>query len=203
MINKNILIIISVIIVLTILWWVYFHNKQFDIKSFQPHNPLITYIILGSIIIVVVSIWWYRNNEHFDNNIMLPKNQLVPQLTEPTTYDPITGTIMTSPDFIPNYIEPAWSTKPSSDNQNIEKNNIMEFATNLGNDTMAFNRCSKACCSKQYPLPFHLPIDKDLQNNINDFVPSRFTCNNNWEDTGCLCMTKKQSDNLAERGNNN
>jgi hypothetical protein len=62
--------------------------------------------------------------------------------------------------------------------------------------------CSKACCSPQYPPPFEIPIDEWLAKNIDKYVPSRYTCNNSWEDTGCLCMTDKQREYLEGRGNN-
>jgi len=148
------------------------------------------------IIMVIIIVWWFgSNNENFANNQILPANPMVPHLDGPTQYDPTTGTIMTSPDFIPQHIEPAWSNKPSNDNQKV---GAVDSASDLGENTMAFNKCSKSCCSPQYPLPFNLPVDKE----ITGFVPSRFTCNNHWEDAGCLCLTKNQSDNLAQRGGN-
>jgi hypothetical protein len=160
-------------------------------------------IFVAVVIIVVISIilWQnYDNAEKFNNNIVLPQN---PQFTGPTHYDPTTGTMMTSPDFIPQHIESAWGDK-STDSQKIEFQKVGSFesATNLGKDTLAFNKCNKSCCSKQYPLPFNLPVDKEIAENMKDFVPSRFTCNNHWEDTGCLCITQNQSNMLANRGNN-
>ena len=168
--------------------------------------------IIVIIVVVIILIWWFSSgNEKFANNVILPENPLVPQFTGPTHYDPTTSTIMTSPNFIPQHIEsawkhvePSWSNKPSADNQKVEFEKVGAFdsATDLGKDTMAFNKCSKSCCSKQYPLPFNLTVDKEVDANIKDFVPSRFTCNNYWEDAGCLCITKNQSDNLAQRGGN-
>jgi hypothetical protein len=170
--------------------------------------------ILVVIVAVIILVWWVNqssNNEAFNDNTILPNNPLVPQFTGPTHYDPQTGTMMTSPDFIPQniesaweHVEPAWSTSPSSEHQKSDFDKIGAFdsATDLGKNTMAFNMCSKSCCSKQYPLPFKMPVNPEVAENIKDFVPSRFTCNNYWEDAGCLCITKDQSDNLAQRGGN-
>jgi len=35
-----------------------------------------------------------------------------------------------------------------------------------------------------------------------EFVPSPYSCNNAWQDSGCVCMTKNQKDFLASRGGN-
>ena len=171
----------------------------------MPEGNLTNVIVV--IIVVIIILWWWNgsSSESFVNeNIILPDNPLVPQISGPTQYDPQTGTMMTSPDFIPQHIEPAWSEKQSTDYQapDLSKVYSMDTATNLGKDTMAFNMCSKSCCSKQYPVPFEMPVNPEVAANMKDFVPSRFTCNNYWEDAGCLCITGKQSDNLANRGGN-
>lgn len=62
--------------------------------------------------------------------------------------------------------------------------------------------CSKSCCSPQYPVPFSLPTDKMVCDSNEKYVPSGITCNNGWQDTGCLCMTEEQSIFLATRGQN-
>lgn len=71
-----------------------------------------------------------------------------------------------------------------------------------GNSGLGFNMCSKSCCSPQYPPPFHVPVDPLVCNSKDEFVPSSYTCNNGWQDSGCLCMTKKQSKFLGSRGGN-
>ena len=47
----------------------------------------------------------------------------------PTLYDPATGTMMTSPDFIPQHVESAWSNKPSTDNQQVEFEKVARAQT--------------------------------------------------------------------------
>ena len=62
--------------------------------------------------------------------------------------------------------------------------------------------CSKSCCTDQYPLPFEMPDDKLIKNSGIKYVQTNYTCNNGFQDTGCLCMTKEQSDFLKSRGRN-
>lgn len=78
------------------------------------------------------------------------------------------------------------------------------FIPDGGNGTLGLtsNLCSKSCCFPQYPLPFEMPVDPLLCNSEEEFVPSSYTCNNGIQDTGCLCMTKEQSQFLGRRGGN-
>lgn len=62
--------------------------------------------------------------------------------------------------------------------------------------------CSKSCCTEQYPLPFELPDDKLVKASGLDYVQTSYTCNNGFQDTGCVCMTKKQAEFLGSRGLN-
>lgn len=64
------------------------------------------------------------------------------------------------------------------------------------------NICSKACCSAQYPPPFNLKHDPYICKNKDKFVPNNMMCNNSWQDSGCLCLTKKQAAHLINRGGN-
>lgn len=71
-----------------------------------------------------------------------------------------------------------------------------------GNLGLQYNMCSKSCCSSQWPTPFSLPTDPLICNNKDKFMPSPYYCNNGWQDSGCLCLTKPQYANLMNRGNN-
>jgi hypothetical protein len=186
----------------------------------MPHDKTVGIVVV--VIIIVLLIWWYNtspsNNESFvqqktleqvmQDQGVLPGNVLVPKMAQPVHYDPNTMSMMTSPDFIPSSIEPAWSVDVDSDSQIYDKPefnsvlNAIDTATNLGDKTLAYNHCSKSCCSKQYPLPFKLAANKEIVNNADDFVPSSYTCNNQWEDSGCLCMNKKQSALLQTHAGN-
>lgn len=73
---------------------------------------------------------------------------------------------------------------------------------NGGKSGLHTNLCSKACCSSQYPLPFNLKFEQSVCENKNNFVPNNIMCNNAWQDSGCLCLTKEQANNLYSRGGN-
>ena len=62
--------------------------------------------------------------------------------------------------------------------------------------------CSKSCCAQQYPLPFDLPDDLLIRNSGVKYVSTNYTCNNGFQDTGCVCMTEEQLNFLSKRGNN-
>lgn len=78
------------------------------------------------------------------------------------------------------------------------------FLEDGGNGTLGLTSamCSKSCCSPQYPLPFSIDSDKMLCNSDEKYIPSSYTCNNGWQDTGCLCMTEDQAIFLGSRGKN-
>jgi len=74
--------------------------------------------------------------------------------------------------------------------------------TELGDNSLTFNMCSKSCCSEQWPVPFKMPVDKMLCNSKDKFIPTDYMCNNGWQDGGCLCLKKEQGDFINSRGNN-
>ncbi len=71
-----------------------------------------------------------------------------------------------------------------------------------GNAGYATTKCSKSCCSAQWPTPFNLKYEKDICNSQEEYEPNNMYCNNAWEDSGCLCLDKKQYNYLADRGGN-
>jgi len=71
-----------------------------------------------------------------------------------------------------------------------------------GSMSIQHNLCSKSCCSDQYPTPHKLRYDPMVCKNKDQFVPSRVMCANDFQDSGCLCMTKKQANFLSSRGGN-
>ena len=158
-------------------------------------------------IVIVVCIWLYQkytrpqSTENFVQNASVMSN-------EPVYMDEDTGSIMTSPDFIPSDIVPAWGSPVRDahvkfdDAEFGDKFGSIDSATQIGNNSMEFNLCSKSCCSDQYPVPFGLPTDPQVCANKDKFTPSNYMCNNAWNDSGCLCMTKKQSHYINEHGGN-
>ena len=71
-----------------------------------------------------------------------------------------------------------------------------------GKMSIQHNLCSRSCCSEQYPTPFKLKYDGNVCNNKSKYVPSQIMCNNAYQDSGCLCMTKDQANFLTNRGGN-
>jgi hypothetical protein len=71
-----------------------------------------------------------------------------------------------------------------------------------GNIGLHFNMCSPSCCSPQYPPPFPLPVDPMICMSEQEFVPSSYSCRNEAQNAGCMCMTKEQSTFLGSRGGN-
>ena len=59
--------------------------------------------------------------------------------------------------------------------------------------------CSPACCVPQYPVPFKITNDEIGS----EYIKTGMTCNNSWQSTGCLCMTKDYDNFLRSRGRNN
>jgi hypothetical protein len=173
--------------------------------------------IILAIVVIVLLLWWFNKSNSLHNENDTPEqfgpgrqptgDYVVAQHVEPAYYDPQSGTMMTSPDYIPQEIEPAWGKQADNlghyDAPNFNaKVGAIDRATDIGDASMAFDMCSKSCCADQYPLPFNLPGNPEVCQNKGDFVPSSYMCNNNWEDAGCLCMTKRQSNMLATRAGN-
>lgn len=71
-----------------------------------------------------------------------------------------------------------------------------------GEMSIQHNLCSKSCCSDQWPTPFKQKYDPFVCKNKDQFVPSNIFCNNSFQDSGCLCLNKKQAQFLYNRGGN-
>lgn len=71
-----------------------------------------------------------------------------------------------------------------------------------GEMSIQHNLCSKSCCSEQWPTPHLNKYDPYVCQNSEKFVPSRIFCNNSFQDSGCLCLSRKQAQFLYNRGGN-
>lgn len=71
-----------------------------------------------------------------------------------------------------------------------------------GEMSVQHNLCSKSCCSEQWPTPFKQKHDPNVCANKDEYVPSNIMCNNSYQDSGCMCLTKKQGRFLYNRGGN-
>ena len=67
------------------------------------------------------------------------------------------------------------------------------------------NMCSKSCCSNSWPSISVTRKDDPYvcaMKEKGELMPSNLTCNNAYQDTGCLCLNKKQYQFLSNRGTN-
>lgn len=116
----------------------------------------------------------------------------------PAFYDAGSGVVMAGSEFTPKELLSPWYQTFTG---KIPNHFILDDGAE-GAKGLHFNMCSKACCSEQWPLPFKMPHEERVCNNKDKFVPSPYFCNNAWQDSGCVCMTKDQSDFIGGRGKN-
>lgn len=123
-------------------------------------------------------------------NIMLNK--------KPPHVDPKTGIVMDGPGFEKGEIEGTYMEGPSA----VPSNYYFLDDGAGGEFSIQHNLCSKSCCSEQWPTPFRQKYDPYVCQNKDKFVPSRIFCNNTFQDSGCLCLSKKQAQFMYNRGGN-
>ena len=112
--------------------------------------------------------------------------------------DPNTGSLIDGPGFEASEIEGSISSQQPSISSNYY---FLDDGAN-GEMSIQHNMCSKSCCSAQWPTPFKQKYDPHVCKNKDKFVPSSIFCNNAFNDSGCLCLTKPQANFLYNRGNN-
>lgn len=143
---------------------------------------------IGIIIIIffIVIFFLYKTKEPFGELLpSVPKEELIN----------VHETRMTGSEFVgyPHYLPWEDIYRNPSAGYMLDDNN---------NGVFSYPICSKNCCSPQYPPPFEIPTDHWLEQNKDNYVPSAYTCNNSWEDTGCLCLPDKSRTYLESRGEN-
>src|SRR5207253_2730531 len=121
----------------------------------------------------------------------------------PPKYDAYRYLVESGSQFTPQdqYFTP-WGTMIKFGDTNMPDGTTIADPTGVGDYSLNYNQCSPACCSDQWPVPFKVPVDKMLCGSREEYVPSIYHCNNGWQDSGCLCLTKKQNDFLVTRGLN-
>jgi hypothetical protein len=157
-------------------------------------NPLVIMAVIG---IVLFCICVKREKETMHNT----KNTCgVPYVEyNPRTIQPDIAEMAQNNNFIPL---PEKGSYPWSDNiKEYGETEILDDGA-MGRMGLNFNLCSKSCCSPQWPVGFDMPEDEFIKKSGKQFVPSPYTCNNGWQDTGCLCLEKDQAQFLDNRGNN-
>jgi len=112
--------------------------------------------------------------------------------------DPRTGSLIDGPGYEKGDKETPYSDVWSG----IPSNYYFLDDGASGAYSIQHNLCSKSCCSESWPTPFKQKHDPFVCANKDKFVSSRIMCNNTFQDSGCLCLTKDQAKFLANRGNN-
>jgi hypothetical protein len=181
--------------------------KLTQLLSWSKSNKIAAGVIVVLLIIIVIVLATRENFESItptvlkvDSTQMKDSNIDIP----PRLYDRQTGVVTDASQFVtlPNEIVPAWGLEQDNSLNNYGLVDKLDDG-NSGLMGLNYNMCSKSCCSKQYPTPFTQDVDVVAESNSDNFTPSQYTCNNAWQNTGCVCMTKKQKEFLASRGNNN
>lgn len=150
-------------------------------------------VLIGIILFQCIMRFKYENFEMTDvkNTTGIENIIKVPQ------YNPKNGVLMTGSEYnTPLFLDevpPITVIHPNS--------YLLDDGTG-GKTGLMTNLCSKSCCSAQYPLPFDMKYERGVCENKSEFVPNNLTCNNAWQDSGCLCLTKKQAEFLYTRGGN-
>lgn len=149
----------------------------------------IKYGLLAFIVLIIVYYLISVPKESFESS----ENN---EVQVPALYNRETGQIVSGSEFlgVPDEVATAWGASYGT-NEKLDDGNNGIYGLN-------YAMCSKSCCSTQYPPPF--PLDKDvvIDKIKSEFVPSSYNCNNAWQDSGCVCMTKNQKDFLSSRGGN-
>jgi hypothetical protein len=117
-----------------------------------------------------------------------------------TLYDRHTGSAVSGSEFVglPHEIEPANGDTTVANYGAVDR---LDDGYN-GAGGLNYNVCSKSCCGPQYPPPFALEEDEFVAKNKDKYVPNNYMCNNAWNNTGCVCMTKDQREYISSRGHN-
>lgn len=166
------------------------------------------FIAIVIVVIIVIILSKYMKKEGLEDvkvDNVEPKEQShsveikQPEIpVKPTFFDAGSGVVMSGPEFIPSqYLSPWYQAYTG----NLKNYYLLDDGKG-GQAGLQFNQCSKACCSEQWPLPFKMPVDSAVCANKDEYVPNNYTCNNAWQDSGCVCMTKDQAEHIGSRGGN-
>jgi len=180
---------------------------------FKAFNKLsTTKKIVVVVIILIVFYFVFKKSEHLDGTEKVEitnkpnNNQDATELKQPepkhspVLYDRKTGIVTAASEFVglPDEILPAWGSESVANYGQIDR---LDDGYN-GAMGLNYNMCSKSCCGPQYPPPFNLEEDEMVKKMKDQFVPNNYSCNNAWNNTGCVCLTKKQHQYIGSRGGN-
>lgn len=160
------------------------------------------YLLLLVVLIIITCLLIFQCGKKFYESFDTQEKRELDIPIAPMLYDRQTGEVMASHEFIalPDEILPPWGGRKYKNAKYGVVDGLDDGAN--GDMSMAKNMCSKSCCSQQWPVPFPLEKDAMVEKLKDKFVPNGYSCNNAWQDSGCLCMTKDQRDFLDNHGNN-
>jgi len=143
------------------------------------------FLFFIAIVLIFLCLMYNGDKEYFNVSAALDQNNNKLNVNYLKHYQDVTGFIAAQPRD--NIIKPYYEK-----NYNQKQDDVMDFSLNM---------CSPNCCNKQFHPPFALagdfyPYDDDK------YVSSSYACNNSFQNSGCLCMTKNQSEFLGSRGLN-
>jgi len=175
--------------------------------------------LIGVVVLVLVVYLLYTHYENLDGNPVTLSNSNLATITnnsdnklgaqeykQPevapaiTLYDRHTGSAVSGSEFVglPQEIEPANGAATVANYGAVDR---LDDGYN-GAGGLNYNVCSKSCCGPQYPPPFALEEDEFVAKNKDKYVPNNYMCNNAWNNSGCVCMTKDQREYISSRGHN-
>ena len=161
---------------------------------------VVAVIVVASILLFI----WRRFREGFEGMEPVAEPVAVP-VTMPAMAEPVAtpsvnvavGTIMDGPGMEPTGVMTGAFSNAVPDNYYMLSDGSANNAFSVQN-----NVCSKSCCSESWPTPFKQKTDPyvcaALKNE--ELVSSRMFCNNAFNDSGCMCLTKNQARFLYTRG---
>ena len=160
---------------------------------------MILVFLLGLITIMFV-VFPALKVERFNDDGKIKTMDMPPKIdqTKIPYYDDNTYTIMSGP----NFTAPEFQGIDKPPFAVVPQNSYLLDDGAGGNMGLMTAPCSKSCCSDQWPLPFKLKYEPYICGNKDKYVPNNYMCNNAWQDSGCLCLTKDQSNFLENRGGN-
>ena len=95
------------------------------------------------------------------------------------------------------------------DEQNKLAESFLDIQENINNNNLPLvkvdqNVCSKQCCKFEvWPTPFDAVNPNIDPKFMDQFVGTNLSCGNGPESGGCVCMTKKDFNYIADHGQNN
>jgi len=160
-------------------------------------------ILIISIVVAILLLFvWGGLTESFANGEAVQNTGMefteMDKPIQPMVANKALASAVTGSEFVglPAEVMPPWSNDAKYGSSTSVSDDT------LGDMPLTYNMCSKSCCTSQYPVPFNMPVDDLTCKDKEELIGTSYACNNAWQDSGCMCMTKKQGSFLYSRGGN-